>query len=143
MPVLERQAIGQGKLGSIVFVQLWSGLPGGRHAVIYFKDCVITNERSGTYTERLRDYSHAATHLAVNPLTEEQVRDVLDAYRLPREEFCAACSCRLPLGNRFCTACGVPGPFIRATLGRPAPGSNAEPVLLIPYRTPAEAPASS
>ncbi len=137
MPVLERQAIGRGNLGSIVFVQLWSGLPGGRYAVVYFKDGFVTNERSGNWTERLRDYAHAATHLAVDPLTEEQARDLLAANGLPREQFCTTCSCRLPLGNRFCTACGRPGPFIKATLGTPAPGSSASPILLADYPLPA------
>lgn len=141
MPVLERQAAGRGQLGSIVFVQLWSGMPGGRWAVVYFKDGLVTNERSGTYGPTLQSYAHAATHLAKDPLTEEQVRDALAAYGLPRESFCTECSCRLPLGGRFCTACGTPH-HIKVTLGTPAPGSSAAAVLLGEYRVPADSPTS-
>jgi hypothetical protein len=137
-PTLERQSIGRGPNGTIVVAQLWAGLPTGRDgrprwSVVLIKDGFIApGGRTGTETEAKQFYVHVAGHCNVDPLTEGRARELLADVGY-HTEYCRTCSCVLPIGGRFCTACGRPGgrKLPGGTVaGLPAPGSGARPVLL-------------
>jgi hypothetical protein len=135
VPQLEDQAIGRSDRGGIVVAELWSGFPAGRDdkprwAVVLHTNGRFNRERSGAEAEIRKLYNKVAKALARHPLTEAQARQELAAAGLPAERFCVACHARLPMSGRFCVHCGQPhGNHV--TVARPAPGSNAKPIVLV------------
>ncbi len=132
MPSLDDQAIGfNPDLRILVVAQRWSGFPRGLHAEIHFrfteagfKDLQL--EHPGMPRTVLEQFRSAAAGMASRAVTEDRAREILVELGHSAEEHCTdiRCNARLPLGGRFCVACGkphhVPGTSARRTPRRTA-----------------------
>jgi hypothetical protein len=116
MPSLDDQAIAYNPdLRILVIAQRWSGFIRGLHAEVHFrftpegcKDLQL--ERSGMPRTVLEQFRGAAAAMAPRAVTETRAREILVELGHPAEEHCTdvRCRARLPLGGRFCVACGKP-----------------------------------
>lgn len=116
LPSLDDQAIAYNSdLGNLVVVQRWSGFLRGLHAEVHFRftpeGCNdLQLERTGMPRTVLEHFRSAAAAMASRAVTDARAREILTELGHPAEEHCTAADCRarLPIGGRFCVACGKP-----------------------------------
>jgi hypothetical protein len=126
-PSLDDQAIAYNSDDRVLLVtQRWSGFVRGLHAEVYFRftpegACDLQLERTGMPRTVLERFRAAAAAMTGRAVTETRAREILTELGHPAAEHCPAdrCRARLPLGGRFCVACGqphhVPGTGARRT----------------------------
>lgn len=132
VPTLDDQAIAWNPdLRVLVITQRWSGFRRGEHATLHFRftpdGCAdLQLERTGSAHAVADAFRAAKRALAPHVVTETRARELLIELGHPAEERCTKehCRARLPLGGRFCIACGEPH-HVPSTKARRTPRRTA------------------
>lgn len=96
--------------GILVLAQRWSGFPGDRHAVVLVSWAAGRHprrlEQMGTARQILDRYRNWICDQRI--VGEDRAAAILGELGQVAYEACPECGERLPLGGRYCTACGRP-----------------------------------